>query len=118
MITCQHQDMEPAQLYGPEDADLTIVSWGSNKGAIQEALKLLPNVNYLHITWLSPFPEKSVSNYLKKANQILNIEANYTGQMADLICEKTGIKIENHLLKSDGRPIYPEEIINQAKSLL
>ena len=118
MATCAKEDMAKPILYGPKNADLTIVSWGSNKGAILEALDSFPNVNFLHITWLSPFPVKEIAEVLNRANLILNIECNSTAQLAGLIKEKTGIGIKDYLLKYDGRPFWPEEIIAKIKKMI
>jgi 2-oxoglutarate ferredoxin oxidoreductase subunit alpha len=110
LVTCEKQDMEAPVLYGPEKADLTIVSWGSNKGSILQAMKEFANVNYLHITWMSPFPAEAVAKILKGAKSVLHIENNFTAQLAGLIREKTGIEIEKKYLKYDGRPFYVEEL--------
>lgn len=116
--SCKMQDMQAPMLYGPaEGADITIVSWGSNKGSILQALKQFPNVNFLHITWMNPFPQEAVKQVLEKAKHIINIECNYTASMAGLIREKTGIEITDNLLKYDGRPIFPEEIIEKLKGV-
>ncbi|HSR88959.1 MAG TPA: 2-oxoacid:acceptor oxidoreductase subunit alpha [Candidatus Udaeobacter sp.] len=115
---CAKEDMPKPQLFGPKNADLTIVSWGSNKGAILEAMSNFKNVNFLHLTWLSPFPTEAVKKTLSKARRILNIECNSTAQMAGLIKEKTGIEIKNNLLKFDGRPFFTEEIIAKIKKTL
>ena len=69
------EDMEKPQLFGPETADLTIVSWGSNKGAILEALKGLPDTNFLHITWMNPFPADEVKKILGNTTTEVNIGA-------------------------------------------
>jgi len=116
--TCEQEDMVSPILFGPENADVTIVSWGSNKGSIIHALKHYPNVNYLHITWMNPFPKEAVKKVLKKAKHILNIECNYTAQLGGLIKEKTGIESHDNLLKYDGRPIYPEEIAQKLDTIL
>ncbi|NMC36010.1 2-oxoacid:acceptor oxidoreductase subunit alpha, partial [Candidatus Beckwithbacteria bacterium] len=116
--TCIKEDMEEPKLYGPQEADITLVSWGSNKGAILETLKDFPNVNFLHLTWVSPFPTEAVKRHLDKAKYVINIECNYSAQMASIIREKTGIEILDHLLKYDGRPIYPEEIAAKITSVL
>ena len=115
--TCREQDMQDPILYGPEDADITIVSWGSNKGSILEALKRYPKANYLHITWINPFPDKKIKEVLEKANHIINIECNLTGSMNRLIKEKTGIQIKDNFLKYDGRPIFPEEILEKLEGI-
>ncbi len=118
LSTCAKEDMPKPQLFGPKDAELTLVSWGSNKGPILQAMNELKNVNYLHLTWVNPFPTQEVLEALEGAKTILNVECNYSGQMAGLIKERTGINIKNHMLKFDGRPFYPEEIIKKVKELI
>lgn len=110
LATCHDEDMAPPTLYGPKRADITIVSWGSTKGPILEALKHTTRVNYLHVTWMNPFPSDAVRAILSRARHIIDIECNYSAPLAGLIREKTGIEIIDTLLKYDGRPFYPEEI--------
>lgn len=118
LVTCAENDMPVPQVYGPEKADVTIVSWGSNKGTILAAIKNFSNVNFLHLTWINPFPDKFVAEFLGKAKQIIDIEGNWTGQMAGYIREKTGVEIREKLLKYDGRPFFPEEIREKITSVL
>lgn len=116
--TCAiNEDISP-KLYGPQDADVTIVSWGSNKGSIIQTLKDFPNVNYLHITWMSPFPATKVKEVLEKAKHIVNIECNYSAALGGLIKEHAGIEIKDNLLKYDGRPFFPEEISEKLNNIL
>ena len=117
LATCKQQDMAAPELFGPKDADITIVSWGSNKGSILQALKELKNVNYAHITWLSPFPSEALTKLLANSKYILNIESNYSGQMANLIRMHTNIVINESLLKYDGRQLYPKEIIEKINAI-
>jgi len=118
LASCENNDMEKPELFGPETADVTVVSWGSNKGSILTAIKTFPNVNFLHITWMNPFPTGYVSDVLKRAKYIIDVECNYTGQLANLIAEKTGIIIPDRFLKIDGRPVFPEEITDKLSSIL
>ena len=118
LTTCTKEDMKSPQLFGPPDADITIVSWGNNKGSILQAMKQYNNVNFLHITWLNPFPAEAIKNILTKAKHIIDVECNFSGQMAGLIREKTGIEITDKLLKYDGRPIFPEEIAEKINSTI
>ncbi len=118
LITCEKNDMAAPQLFGPKKADVTIVSWGSNKGGILQAMKEFPNVNFLHITWMNPFPSDDVKKILSSATYLLDIESNYTAQLAGLIREKTGIEIENKYLKYDGRPFFVEEISEKLQSIM
>jgi 2-oxoglutarate ferredoxin oxidoreductase subunit alpha len=112
------EDMQAPEVYGPSHADITIVSWGSTKGAILEALREMPNVNYIHITWMSPFPAESVKRLLRQASRLLLIEANYSGQLGSLIAEHTGITISRKFLKYDGRPFFPHEIVAHIRANL
>lgn len=115
---CKKNHMAAPVLHGPKNAALTIVSWGSNKGAILEALKELPNVNFLQLGWVNPFPAAAVEKILSKAKKLLNIECNFSGQMNNWIREQTGLKIKNNFYKYDGRPVYPEEVVREVKKLL
>jgi len=117
LTSCSKNDMPAPEVYGPENADITILSWGSNKGSILEAIKSFSNVNYVHVTWMNPFPAEFLSKFLSKAKHIVDIECNYTGQLADIVKEKTGIDIKDRYLRSDGRVIYPEEIVEKLNSV-
>ena len=113
-------DLPEPELYGSEEAKLTLVGWGSTKGPIREAIRQLGNkfkVNHLHLNWLSPFPAEAVSRILTQATKVLMIENNHDGQLAGWIRQQTGVEIKNKLLKFDGRPFYPEEIIKKIKDL-
>lgn len=103
------------QVYGDQSAELTFVSWGSTKGPILEAIKLLnqkgQKAKLVHFTWIYPFPVQA-QEILKKGKLIL-VEQNATGQLGQLIREETGIAITEKLLKYDGRPFYPEEILEK-----
>ena len=116
--TCEREDLPEPKLFGPKKAKLTIVSWGSNKGSILEAIKKYDDVNYLHLTWLSPFPVEAVKKILSQAEKIINVECNYSAQLAGLIKERTGFAIGDNLLRYDGRPFYPEEIEAKINSVL
>ena len=91
-----------------------IISFGSNKGAILDALEDLPNYKYLHITYLSPLPTKIIESESSKASKIYVIECNSSSQFYNLIkpyLKKNAINI----LKYDGRPFTPEEILENLK---
>jgi 2-oxoglutarate ferredoxin oxidoreductase subunit alpha len=118
LTTCAANEDNSPKLYGPENADVTLVSWGSNKGSILQAIKDHPNVNFLHITWMSPFPVKAVKTVLEKAKHVVDVECNYSAALGGLIRENTGIEITDNLLKYDGRPFFPEEISEKLDRIL
>lgn len=115
-------DIPQPNYYGWDDADLTIISFGSNKLPIFEAMKWLKaegvKVSFLQASYLSPFPSDAVSAVIKNAKKTLVIEANKTGQFEGLIREHTGLSVDHHFRKYDGRPFYPEEIVARVKKLI
>ncbi len=109
-------------LYGETNADVTLVGWGSTKGSVLEALDMLnsqgydKSINYLHIGWINPFPKEDVARILSSAKKVIDIEGAHNAPMADYIRESTGIEIKNKIVKYDGRPFYPEDIIEGVKT--
>jgi len=45
------------------------------------------------------------------------VEGNATGQMAFLLEAHTGVKIDHHIRKYDGRPFSPEYILARLKEV-
>ncbi|MBI3033669.1 2-oxoacid:acceptor oxidoreductase subunit alpha [Candidatus Woesearchaeota archaeon] len=116
------REIEQPILIGPRRADITLIGWGSTKGAIMDAMDLLEEqgikANFLYLAAISPFPAEAVAKALRARKPKLMVELNYSGQMASVIRENTGIEIRNRLLRYDGRPIYPEDIFEEAKKVL
>jgi 2-oxoglutarate ferredoxin oxidoreductase subunit alpha len=112
------------EITGPElktspGAGVTLIGWGSTFGAIREAATLLGqdghSVNTLHFSEIWPFPAETAAAALKKTNQNIIVEGNATAQLAGLIRRETGIKVDAAILKYDGRPFSPEEIVNRLR---
>ena len=49
------------------------------------------------------------------AKAVLNVEQNYTGQLAGLIREETGLEMDASVLRFDGRQMSGEEIAQRVK---
>ncbi|TMG50287.1 MAG: 2-oxoacid:acceptor oxidoreductase subunit alpha [Chloroflexi bacterium] len=103
-------------LHGPKDADLTVLAWGSTKGTILDALKALEaqgkKINFLQCRLMRPFPAEAVGAILRSAKRIVSIEENYSGQLAQLVQEQTGVMIDQRINKFDGRPFSEDEVAN------
>lgn len=107
------KDVKPPTVYGDTEAEITFVTWGSTRGPVLEAMKLLNKKSRLvHYSWLYPFPTEETLKLLSSATRLIDVEQNVTGQLASLIREHTGILIKDKLLKNDGRILYPEEIVD------
>src|SRR2546428_5861518 len=70
-------------------ADVTVVSWGSTKGPILDAIKLLERdgigVDFLQIRLVNPFPTIAVQRQLSGAKLLLDVELYYSFNMAVVI---------------------------------
>lgn len=113
------KEIEAPLTYGATKPEITLVGWGSTRGAVQEAVDMLNNTgtptNMLHLNELWPFPGKSVKYILKKSRKSYVIEGNASGQLARLIRTETGITVDGKVLKYDGRPFTPAEIYRRIK---
>ena len=109
-------------LHGPADADLTVVAWGSTKGTILDAMRVLAEegkkVNFLQCRLMKPFPAEAVGNILRKAKRIVSMEENYSGQLASLVTEHTGILMKDRINKYDGRPFSEDEVVRALSNAL
>ncbi len=109
-------ESEKIRFFGPEKADLTVLSWGSTKGAILDAMPVLAasgiKINFLQIHLIWPFPSEAVTRILKDTKLVVGVEMNYSGQMSDLVRRETGIHIKHRILKFNGRPISQTEIVD------
>ena len=105
-----------------KQTDVTLVSWGSTKGPILDAMRMLEKegigVEFLQIRLASPFPTESVREKLAGAKLAIDIEQNYSGQMAAVIAEKTMIDIKNKIVKFNGRPMSQDEIYQGVKQII
>lgn len=101
------------QLVGGENYSILIVSWGSTFDTIKDAVAQLndPRLALLHFSQLYPLA-KSVAASLAQAQTIIAIEQNYTGQFADLLQREYPCRIEQRILKYDGR-VFSTELLTQ-----
>lgn len=106
-----------ANFFGSKTAKKLIISWGSPKGAILEALKLMEdkeNFAFLQLKTLWPInPEiKTIINSFK---EIIVIENNGTNQLVTLLKSQFDFNPTRAINKNNGRPFFPEEIIKLLK---
>lgn len=108
---------EQYKIYGNKKSKNVVISWGSPKGAILDSIKDL-NCKFIQILYIEPFPKKIREELIRK--NIILVENNSTGQLANLITEKTGIFIEdkNKILRYDGRPFLVDELKKEIKKRL
>ncbi len=105
-----------------DTANATLVSWGSNKGAIEVAQQQLEEQGittaYIHFTHLYPLDAEVLKPLFEHQTKYILIENNATAQLGQLLRQHTGIDIMKHtVLKYDGRPFWPEELVEKVVSV-
>lgn len=114
-------EFEMPELFGPEDAEVTLVCWGSQKGIALEAMKMLEKegvkANVLHFFFMFPLDSRKIRQLFKKFSRTIMVENNRNAQFAGMLREYCGIKTNFRLLKYDGRQFFPEDIAGEVKKL-
>ena len=113
--------LEPPKIYGPEKADVTLLTWGSSWGAANEAVEILHkdgvSINQLHFCDIYPLRTELLTSVFGQVKKIIAVEQNATSQLAKLIRMETGLDVHHHVNKYDGRPMTPGWIIQQLKEV-
>lgn len=109
-------------LLGPEQADCTLVCWGSTRMVVEEIMQQVnkdgqTQVNAIHLMTMLPFKKDEFISLATKAKKLVMIEGNALHQGAQHILMETGIKIDHHINRYDGRPFYAEDVIQEIGKL-
>lgn len=109
-------------LYGPEEAEFTVLTWGSTLGPILDALPGLHSdgisINVLQVRLMEPFPTEGVSRILNRAKTKIGFEMNHEGQLAMLTKMETGIAMDHQVRKWTGRPISETEAADALREIV
>ena len=104
-----------------EGADCFLVTFGSTSGPATEAIELLKirgvNAGLISFNYLMPM-DKEKTTAILKGKKLIDVECNFTAQLAQVIMANTGIGINDRILKYDGEAITPEEIADKAMELI
>jgi len=99
-----------------------VISWGSTKGAILEALEKLTEegskLGFIQVRLLHPFPTGTIKKFLTNARLIIDVEMNYSSQLGSLVQQYTGREIDFKIVKYNGRPMSTTEIYIALKAIL
>jgi 2-oxoglutarate ferredoxin oxidoreductase subunit alpha len=120
LILKQVPENEQVTSYGIHD--YTIISWGSTKGPILDALEMLKKegieVGFVQIKLLHPFPSEIVKSLLKNVKIIIDIEANHSGQLGKIFKQNLTKEIDHFILKYTGRGMTSTEIYDSLKKII
>lgn len=120
------QQFTPAKKYGPDDAKIGIISWGSTSGPVLEAIDMALECGYsvqaLYPRTVYPFPNEWINDFIDNKEILIIIERNYSAQFANTIvyrctCLKKDLKIYN-FMKYNGEPFTTKEIFNKLEQTI
>jgi 2-oxoglutarate ferredoxin oxidoreductase subunit alpha len=102
-----------------DEADALVLSWGSNEGAIVEAMDLLADdgveVRFLSVPYLFPRPDLTAE--VEAAEDVIVVECNATGQFADLV-ERDTLQRVDRINKYTGVRFKADELAAEIGALL
>jgi 2-oxoglutarate ferredoxin oxidoreductase subunit alpha len=116
-------DEDKAILYGVEDPNaLTVISWGSTKGAILDAMDRLIEggkmIRFVQLRLLHPFPSERVKSLIDGYKPLVDIEMNYSAQLASLMNKNLNVRIDYLIVKYNGRPMSSTEIYDALERII
>ena len=101
--------------------DYTIISWGSTKGPILDALEMLKkegiDIGFIQIKLIHPFPIEHAKSLLENVKTIIDIEANHSGQLGKIFKQNVTREIDYFILKYSGRGMTSTEIYESLKKI-
>ena len=113
-------ELELNEEYMLEDAEILIIAYGSVSLAAKEAINRLRKdgikVGMFRPKTIWPSPEKRLNELVNKHKKVLVAELNM-GQYSQEIERVSGRRDFDKLLKANGRPLSPLEIIEKVKGM-
>ncbi len=112
------EDLSPRE-FGDEDSENLVISWGSNEGAMTEAIQFLDeegiDVRFLSVPYL--FPRPDLTEAVETAENVVVVECNATGQFADVVEHDTLSRVDR-VNKYDGVRFKADELAGEIKAAL
>jgi 2-oxoglutarate ferredoxin oxidoreductase subunit alpha len=107
---------------GPKSAEVTLVTWGSQKLPCIDAIRLLKeegiNVNVLHFSYVFPLNPKEIKKAFSACKKTILVENNSTAQFGGMLKQYADHACDFHFLKYDGRQFFADEIAKEVKKLV
>lgn len=112
-------DIAQTEVYGDENGDVLILSWGGTFGSCRSAVESLcdqgKSVSHVHLRWISPLP-KDLGEIIIKFKNILVPEINM-GQLIKIIRSEYLVDAKG-LNQVNGRPISTTNIIETVNEII
>jgi 2-oxoglutarate ferredoxin oxidoreductase subunit alpha len=108
----------PESIESVKSAKTIVVTWGSNRGVLVEALSHIRDASVAGVHFSQVYPLHPGAKKLLARKKIVVMENNATGQFANLLTQELGIEVSERILKYDGAPFSVEEAVKEIKKIL
>ncbi|MFC4405605.1 2-oxoacid:acceptor oxidoreductase subunit alpha [Haloarchaeobius iranensis] len=117
--TAREQENWDYREFGNPDAENLVISWGSNEGAMVEAIDYLEergvDVRFLSVPYIFPRPDLTAD--IEAAENVIVVECNATGQFADIIEHDVLQRVER-INKYNGVRFKADELADDIEETL
>jgi 2-oxoglutarate ferredoxin oxidoreductase subunit alpha len=114
--TAHEQEDWDYREFGDSDADTLVISWGSNEGAMVEAMdRLEESIRFISVPYA--FPRPDLTEEVRAAENVIVVECNATGQFADII-ERDVLQRVNRVNKYNGVRYKADELAAEIKAAI
>ena len=117
--TARDQEEWDYREFGDPEAETLIVSWGSNEGAMREALDFLDerdiSVRFISVPYL--FPRPDLTDEIESAETTIVVECNAKGQFANVL-EHDVLRRVERINKFDGVRFKADELADKIEAAL
>ena len=105
------QEVIEPTLWPNKDFKTLVLCWGSTLPVVQEAITVVArdDVSMLHFAQVWPLPQ-NLKDILIRAEKLICLEGNATGQFAAIVKQQTGVDIQEKILKYNGLQFTVEEV--------
>lgn len=107
--------MMPVGMDNPDGAETVVLSWGSNRDALGEALAKLGSAKLGGLHFPQVFPINPAVAGMLDGKRVIVVENNHTGQFANLLSRELGVTVDRRILKATGEPFSVEELMEELK---
>ncbi len=121
LVLKELSDDEKAIMHN-NSSDATVITWGSCKGAVLDAVDRLRDegimLNYLQVKLLHPFPSLTIERMLNNTKVLIDVEMNYSAQLAKLLRANIQRDADYYIVKYNGRPMSSSEVYDALKGIM
>ncbi|MGH8104236.1 MAG: transketolase C-terminal domain-containing protein [bacterium] len=108
-------------VHGDAKADIGVLTWGTCKGAVRDALDTLREegikIKMVEARLMWPLPADEIEAQLGECKVLVAIEQNYSAQFAGLVTQYAGLQWDHEIVKYNGRPMSYNELLDALRGI-